>query len=85
MTEGLTGRGIVSRDIVTFGDVFADPHYLATFATIRSENIVPVFDQAAKQVIGTIDIESETPHAFSRAVQALIEACSQLIRPLWKR
>jgi GAF domain-containing protein len=85
MTEAPTGKAISSRETVTVGDVLADPHYLTTFATTRSEIIVPVFDQAAKQVIGAIDIESETPHAFSRAVQTLLEACSELIRPLWKR
>jgi hypothetical protein len=45
--------------------------------------IVPVFDQAGKRVIGTIDVESEEPNAFTKDIEALLEACSKVIRPLW--
>jgi putative methionine-R-sulfoxide reductase with GAF domain len=43
-----------------------------------------VFHQPGDAVIGTIDIESEIPNAFGVDVQALLEICSDLIRPLWK-
>ena len=66
-----------------FGEVSADPRYLTAFATTRSEIIVPVFDRAQTSVVGTIVVESEGPNAFSKDVQDLLEACSDVIRPLW--
>jgi L-methionine (R)-S-oxide reductase len=70
---------------VNVGDVTADPRYLAAFGTTRSEIIVPVFDAAGENVVGTINVESEKPNAFSEDSQKLLEACSRVIRPLWRR
>jgi len=85
VTKGLTGAAISSRKTVNAGDVRTDPRYLTAFGTTRSEIIVPVFDWAGESVVGTIDVESEKPNAFSEDVQALLEACSSVIRPLWRR
>ena len=71
--------------LYTVGDVAADPRYLTAFGTTRSEIIVPVFGGAGGNVVGTIDVESEKPNAFSEDVQAFLEACSTVIRPLWRR
>jgi putative methionine-R-sulfoxide reductase with GAF domain len=84
VTKGLTSAAISARKIVNVGDVSADPRYLTAFGTIRSEIIVPVFDAACERVVGTIDIESEKPNAFSHDVEALLVACSDVIRPLWQ-
>src|SRR6266851_3007271 len=67
------------------GDVAADPRYLTAFGTTKSEIIVPVFDRAGGNVVGTIDAESEKPNAFPEEVQMLLEAGSKVIRPLWRR
>jgi putative methionine-R-sulfoxide reductase with GAF domain len=69
---------------VNVGDVLADPRYLTAFGTTRSEIIIPVFDGAGESVVGTIDVESEKPNAFDKDAQDLLEACSVVIRPLWK-
>lgn len=83
-TKGLTGAAIAARKTVNVGDVTADPRYLTAFCTTRSELIVPVFDTQGENVIGTIDVESEHLQAFSEDVQAFLEACADLIRPLWQ-
>ncbi|HTG58574.1 MAG TPA: GAF domain-containing protein, partial [Terriglobia bacterium] len=85
ITKGLSGAAVASRETVNVGDVLADPRYLTAFGSTRSEIIVPVFDAARENVVGTIDVESETRHAFTREVQVLLEACSDVIRPLWHR
>jgi len=85
ITKGLTGAVISTRKTVNIGDVAADPRYLTAFGTTKSEIIVPVFDAAGKNVVGTIDVESEKPNAFPEEVQTLLEACSKVIRPLWRR
>jgi L-methionine (R)-S-oxide reductase len=83
LTLGLTSAAIAQRQIVNVDDVSADPRYLTAFGTTRSEIIVPVFDQAGKRVLGTIDVESEEPNAFTKDIEDLLGACSEAIRPLW--
>ena len=85
ITKGLTGAAISARRTVNVGDVAADPRYLTAFGTTRSEIIVPVLDRPGQYVVGTIDVESEMPNAFSREVKTLLETCSDVIRPLWRR
>src|SRR6266436_567207 len=84
ITKGLTGAAISTRKTVNVGDVAADPRYLTAFGTTKSEIIVPVFDRAGENVVGTIDVESEKPNAFSEDVQARLEDCASVIRPLWR-
>ena len=82
IANGLTGAAISERKTVNVGDVNTDPRYLTAFGTTRSEIIVPVFDREGN-VVGTIDVESEDTNAFGAEEQALLEACSRVIRPLW--
>jgi putative methionine-R-sulfoxide reductase with GAF domain len=83
LTKGLTSAAVAQKQTVNVGDVSTDPRYLTAFGTTRSEIIVPVLDAKANNVVGTIDIESEEPNAFSKDVQDLLESCSAVIRPLW--
>jgi L-methionine (R)-S-oxide reductase len=84
LSKGLTGAAVALKQIVNVGDVLADPRYLTAFGTTRSEIIIPVFDGEGRNVVGTIDVESEKPNAFDKDVQDLLQACSVVIRPLWK-
>ena len=84
LTKGLTSAAVSQRQIVNVGDVSADPRYLTAFGTTRSEIIVPVFDRAENNVVGTIDVESEAQHAFSKDIQNLLQSCSDVIRPHWE-
>ncbi|HXH49239.1 MAG TPA: GAF domain-containing protein [Terriglobia bacterium] len=84
ITKGLTGAAIAGREAVNVGDVTADPRYLTALNTTRSEIIVPIFDKAGESVVGTIDVESEIPNAFSIEAQEVLERCADVIRPLWK-
>jgi L-methionine (R)-S-oxide reductase len=83
LTKGLTSAAVAQKQIVNVGDVSADPRYLTAFGTTRSEIIVPILDAEANNVVGTIDLESEEPNAFSKDVQDLLESCAAVIRPLW--
>jgi L-methionine (R)-S-oxide reductase len=83
LTKGLTSAAISQKQIVNVGDVLADARYLTAFGSTRSEMIVPVFDEEGKNVVGTIDVESEEPNAFNKDVQDLLEACSVVLQPLW--
>jgi GAF domain-containing protein len=84
IAKGLTGAAIAGRKTVNVGNVTSDPRYLTAFRTTQSEIIVPVFGRDG-DVLGTIDVESENANAFDAHEQALLEACSGVIRPLWQR
>jgi GAF domain-containing protein len=83
LTKGLTSAAVGQKRTINVGDVSTDPRYLTAFGSTRSEIIVPVFDVEGKSVLGTIDIESEAPHAFDKETQEFLEACSGVIRSLW--
>lgn len=83
ITQGLTGAAIARRQVVNVGDVSADTRYLTAFGSTRSEIIVPIFDGERKRVVGTIDVESEKPNAFTVEIEELLDACSRVIQPLW--
>jgi putative methionine-R-sulfoxide reductase with GAF domain len=68
---------------VSVGDVAADGDYLMALSTTRSEIIVPVLDKARSLVAGTIDVESEQPHAFDAGTQQLLERCADLLEEFW--
>jgi len=68
---------------VAVGDVLADPRYLIAFGTTRSEIIIPVIDAAPSVVVGTIDVKSEEPNAFSEHDQEMLEECASAARLLW--
>ena len=83
VTKGLTGAATREKRTVVVGDVLADSRYLTAFGTTRSEIIVPVLDEKTGAVIGTIDVESEQPNAFSDDDQRMLEDCARAARPLW--
>jgi len=85
LTKGLTSSAISTRKAVNVGEVASDPRYLTAFGSTRSEIIVPVLDPANDLVVGTIDVESEAPNAFSDSIQQLLESCAEVIRPLWHK
>ena len=80
--EGLCGAAVMARRSVVVGDVAADPRYLTTHTTTRSEIVVPVSSAGAP--VGLIDVESERPQAFGEADERLLERCAALISPLWR-
>ena len=59
----------------------ADPRYLTTFGSTRSEIVVPVVTDGVR---GLIDVESERPHAFGDADRAFLERCASAVRSLFE-
>jgi L-methionine (R)-S-oxide reductase len=80
-SEGLCGAAVAAAEPVVVGDVGADPRYLTTHSTTRSEIVVPVIDGG--DVVGIIDVESERREAFGQRDKELLERCAELIVPLW--
>jgi L-methionine (R)-S-oxide reductase len=82
--KGLTGAAIQERKVVNVSDVTSDPRYLTAFGSTRSEIIVPIFRPTRAEVVGTIDVESERPHAFDEKTEQLLASCADIIAPLWR-
>lgn len=83
VTEGLTGAAIREKKTITSGDVKSDSRYLAAFEGTQSAMIVPVFDPGSGLVIGTVDIESDRPNAFSEADRQMAQRCAEAALPIW--
>jgi L-methionine (R)-S-oxide reductase len=81
--QGLTGAAIEQKKAVNVGDVRNDPRYLPAFDDTLSEIVVPVLDPSGKNIIGTVDVESERANAFGPQDQRMIEQCAQAALPLW--
>src|SRR5215470_11078700 len=62
--KGLNGRAVTLGKTVIVNDIDKDEDYLLTFTDTKSEIVVPVFDRAGRQIVGTIDVESEKVNAF---------------------
>lgn len=82
-SKGLTGSAIREKATIVVGDVRTDPRYLTAFGNTRSEIIVPILNPLTEAVIGTIDVESEQPNAFSPGDQHLLEECARAALALW--
>jgi L-methionine (R)-S-oxide reductase len=80
-TRGLCGAAVAVGKPVVVGDVSADPRYLMTHATTRSEIVIPVF--VGPRVVGVIDVESEEPDAFGDDDTKILERCAAVIALLF--
>jgi GAF domain len=83
VTQGLTAAAIATARPVVVDDVTDDPRYLDAFGDTQSEMIVPVLVGSGGAVRGTIDVESEKPHAFGNADRSLLAAAATAAAPLW--
>ncbi len=78
-THGLCGAAVAAGETVVVGDVSADPRYLTTHATTRSEIVVPVKYEG--RVVAEIDVDSDEPAAFGDEDCRFLERVATLISP----
>lgn len=81
--KGLNGKAYQEKKTVISNDINKDEDYLLTFSNTESEIVVPVFAMGTMDVIGTIDVESETKEAFGEEDVTFLEQCSVSIQSLW--
>jgi putative methionine-R-sulfoxide reductase with GAF domain len=75
--QGVCGAAAASGVTEVVDDVNADERYLACFPSTRSEIVVPVAYEG--RVVGEIDVDSDTPAAFSQDDRAFLERVARLI------
>jgi putative methionine-R-sulfoxide reductase with GAF domain len=77
--QGVCGAAAASGRTERVDDVDADERYLACFPSTRSEIVVPIVYEG--QVVGEIDIDSDTPAAFGDENRTFLERVATLISP----
>ena len=75
--EGICGSAAASGKTEVVDDVGADQRYLACFASTKSEIVVPI--TFGGDVVGEIDIDSDTPGAFGDDDQAFLEHVARMV------
>jgi GAF domain-containing protein len=82
--QGICGLAAREKRTVIVDDVNADPRYLACFPQTRSEIVVPLTTPQG-EVIGEIDIDSDTPAAFTGADEALLTEVARQLADVYAR
>jgi putative methionine-R-sulfoxide reductase with GAF domain/uncharacterized Fe-S cluster protein YjdI len=80
---GLCGAAARERATLVVNDVASDSRYITTSASTRAEMIVPVLAPSTREVVGTIDVASNTLNAFSNEDRELVEDCARAIAAFW--
>jgi putative methionine-R-sulfoxide reductase with GAF domain len=80
--RGICGAAASEKVTIIVDDVNADPRYLACSLKTQSEIVVPIFSaDAARDVLGEIDIDSDRPAAFDVTDKNMLEAVAALLSP----
>ncbi len=79
--EGICGQAAESRETFVVQDVTKESNYLACSPTVQSEIVVPVMK--GDELIGEIDIDSETKGAMSPKDRELLEAIARDLAELF--
>ncbi len=77
LDRGICGAAASTRRTIIVDDVNADPRYLACSLETRSEIVVPILRNG--KVLGEIDIDSDTPAAFTEEDRKLLEGVAEFL------
>ncbi len=70
ITDGITGRAVMSGRAIRVGNISSDPKYIEVASGIKSELCVPFWVQ--DHIIGVFDVESERENAFDEKDERLL-------------
>src|SRR6202165_1598817 len=77
LNVGLCGLAATSKRVVVVQDVSKDPRYLAGSSLVKSEIVVPIFEN--KKLAAELDIESYFADTFTQPDQQFIESCASVL------
>lgn len=81
--QGICGAAAKSKKTIVVDDVSADSRYLTCSLETKSEIVIPLLD--GDRVLGEIDIDSDTPAAFSKQDAVFLEQVAKLVVIALKR
>lgn len=79
LNKGICGAAASTGRTIIVDDVNADPRYLACSLETRSEIAVPIRPPKDGRVLGEIDIDSDTPAAFTDEDRKLLEEVAEIL------
>jgi putative methionine-R-sulfoxide reductase with GAF domain len=82
LNKGICGAAFRDQQTIIVADVNADQRFLACSLSTRSEIVVPIFDCKGNPV-GEIDIDSDTPDAFTLADKTILEKVASRLGQLF--
>ena len=77
LNQGICGAAATTGKTIVVDDVNSDPRYLACSLETRSEIVVPI--ERAGKILGEIDVDSDTPAAFTDDDRVLLEAVAEIL------
>ena len=77
--RGICGAAAAEKTTIIVDDVNADPRYLACSVDTKSEIVTPIMLDG--DVLGEIDVDSDTRAAFGPEDRALLEQVAALLAP----
>ena len=77
LNQGICGAAASTGQTIVIDDVTADPRYLACSLETRSEIVVPI--RRDGRVVGELDLDSDTPAAFTAEDRELLEGVAEII------
>lgn len=77
LNKGICGAAASTGRTIIVDDVNSDPRYLACSLETRSEIVVPIARQG--RVLGEVDIDSDTPAAFTQDDRTLLEEVARIL------
>jgi len=75
--KGVCGAAAKTGKTEIVDDVKNDDRYLSCFLSTRSEIVVPI--KKGKKIIGEIDIDSDTPAAFTEHDKTFLETLADML------
>ena len=75
--RGICGAAAAEKATIIVDDVNADARYLACSIETKSEIVVPIMEDG--EVLGEIDVDSDTAAAFGAADRRLLEQVAALL------
>ena len=75
--RGICGAAATQKTTILVDDVNSDPRYLACSVETQSEIVVPIMRD--DEVLGEIDIDSDTPAAFGSDDRRMLEAVAAIL------
>jgi len=81
VNEGICGAAIREEKTMNIPQVQSDPRFIACSLETQSELVVPIRDMNGR-VVAEIDIDSNTPEAFTPTLTAKVEACALKIEQI---
>jgi len=76
--KGICGAAAKEKNTIIVNDVKKDPRYISCFEETKSEIVVPIIKNG--EVKGEIDIDSETPSAFTTRDKNFLEKIADILK-----